>query len=111
MVISGEVRLADYDMGTVRIDVFDGDQKDLDGPRPSVVAVAQLDRPGPFTINVPASKPAIWIGAYVDEDLNGRPGPQDPSGWYSGNPVDTEGGAEGLIIELERQAPPPQTGL
>ncbi len=111
VTVSGEVRLADYELGKVRIDIFDGDQKDLEGPRPSVVAVAEIERPGPFSVQVPVSAPQVWIGAYVDEDLNGRPGPLDPAGWYAGNPVETEGGADGVIIELQRQEPPPQRGL
>lgn len=111
VVITGEVRLPDYEVGKVRLDVFDGDQKNLDGPRPSVVAVVELERPGAFSIEVPASAAQIWIGAFIDEDQNGRPGPQDPSGWYLGNPVATEGGASGIIIDLVRQPPPPQKGL
>jgi hypothetical protein len=73
--------------------------------------VVNLDRPGPFEVQVPASAARVWLGAYVDEDLDGRPGPQDPSGWYSKNPVLTEGGADGIVIELVRQPPPPQHGL
>ena len=111
VTLSGQVVLADYDMGTVRIDIFDGDQKNLNGPRPMVVAVLELERPGSFEVQVPASTPKVWLGAYVDENLDGRPGPQDPSGWYTGNPVDTEGGAEGIVIQLQRQPPPPQKGL
>lgn len=111
VLVRGEVRLDDYELGSVRIDVFDGDQKKLDGPRPSVVGVLTLERPGPFEVKVPASVTQVWLGAYIDENLDGRPGPQDPSGWYTGNPVDTEGGAEGIVIELIRQPPPPQHGL
>lgn len=111
VTVSGEIRLEDYDLGSVRIDVFDGDQRNLEGPRPSVVAVASLDRPGAFEIQVPASASQVWLGAYVDEDLNGRPGPLDPAGWYSGNPVDTEGGADDIVIQLVRQPPPKQNGL
>ncbi|MCK6501968.1 hypothetical protein L6R53_00950 [Myxococcota bacterium] len=111
MTLRGEVRLPDYDLGSVRLDIFDGDQKNLEGARPSVVAVVNLERPGPFEVQVPASAARVWLGAYVDEDLDGRPGPQDPSGWYVGNPVLTDGGADGIVIELVRQPPPPQHGL
>ncbi len=111
VTIRGEVRVEDYELGSVRIDVFDGDQRKLDGPRPSVVGVLTLERPGPFELQVPASAERIWLGAYIDENLDGRPGPQDPSGWYAGNPVSTAGGASGIVIELTRQPPPPQHGL
>lgn len=111
VTIRGEVKVEDYELGSVRIDVFDGDQRKLDGPRPSVVGVLTLERPGPFEIQVPASAAQIWLGAYIDENLDGRPGPQDPSGWYAGNPVSTAGGASGIVIELIRQPPPPQHGL
>lgn len=109
--VSGEIVLRDYELGAVRIDIFDGDQRKLDGPRPSVVGVVQLERPGPFEVEVPASAERIWLGAFIDEDLDGRPSPQDPAGWYPGNPVSTAGGARGIVIELVRQPPPPQHGL
>ena len=109
--ITGTISLSDYELGQVHVDVFDGDQQKLEGKRPSVVATLRLDQPGPFTVQVPVSDTQVWIGAFVDEDLDGRPGPQDPSGWYRGNPVDTTGGAAEVDIVLERQPPPPQAGL
>lgn len=115
VVLKGEIALPDYELGQVRIDIFDGDQRELEGPRPSVVGVATMERPGAFEVSVPASAARVWLGAYVDEDLDGRPSPQDPAGWYAGNPVETAGGADGavdgIVIVLERQPPPPQHGL
>ncbi|MCB9780456.1 MAG: hypothetical protein H6742_17960 [Alphaproteobacteria bacterium] len=112
IAVTGRVVLADYHLGTVQIDAFDGDQKALDGPRPGVLGVARIDKPGEFRIEVPVGTEQVWLGAHVDEDLDGRPNPQEPSAWYAGNPVKLgEDGVTDIVLQLERQPPPPQHGL
>lgn len=85
----------------IRVDVFDGDQTRLDGPRPSVVAVQQLGPARTFDIQVPLATGQVWVGAFADLDGNGRPDPGEPTGWSSRNPIATTGDAVGIEISLE----------
>ena len=87
LVLSGEIIVENWSGERIRVDVFDGDQQSLSGPRPSVVKVEYQNKPGPFNILVSKSEGELWIGGYVDEDGDGKPGPKDPSGWYEHNPV------------------------
>lgn len=105
VTLKGTITVPGWKGGEIRIDVFDGDQKAAagTGKRPSVVAQGKVAEPGPFELRVPQSADRVWIGAFADEDKNGRPGHTDPTGWYSGNPVST--GADRGGIELELQAP------
>lgn len=100
VTLSGTVRVPSYTKGVVRIDLFDGDQRDLEGPRPAVVAVTRVERPGAWSARVPEGQP-VWIGAYVDVDGDGRPAPSEPSGWYAANPVEAEADVGGLELVLE----------
>ena len=92
----------------LRIDIFDGDQRKLDGPRPSVVGVMRLEEPGAWSVVVPESAAELWIGGYADDNRDGKPDHEEPVGWYSGNPV--QGGADrsGLSLTLSVQKPPEQ---
>jgi len=107
--LSGEVVLADHKGGAIRVDVFDGDQKAASGggKRPGVVAMARLDAPGPFQVTVPAGTNRVWIGAFADEDQDGKPGPLDPEVWYAANPVVLNGNTADIQLVLERREPPP----
>ena len=109
VVLSGTVSVVDWTGGPIRIDVFDGDQQAAagsEGPRPSIVAVARLERPGAFTLTVPASGP-VWVGGFVDADQDGKPSHTDPSGWFGGNPVDASADAAGIQLTLAPPGPPP----
>ena len=86
---------------TIRIDIFDGDQRALDGPRPKVVANKRLSSgKKEFSVPLPQKDIPLWIGAYCDLDGDGRPGPKDPSGWYTQNPVNSNQDQEGITIPL-----------
>jgi hypothetical protein len=73
--------------GRIRIDLFDGDQRNTSGPRPRVVGVHEVNPSGTFEISVPQSAGRVWIGAYRDLNQNNRPNEGEPFGWYSKNPV------------------------
>ncbi len=107
--LSGKVLLPDHKGGTIKVDVFDGDQKAASGggKRPGVVAMATLDGPGAFEVIVPKGTERVWLGAFADEDQDGKPGPLDPECWYTGNPVDMSQPQDGLELVLVRRAPPP----
>jgi len=92
---------------SIRLDVFDGDQQDLTAQRPSVVAMATVERPGPFEIEVSQDVGRVWIGGFADLDGDGRPSKDDPVGWVEGNPVSTSDSVEGLVLKLESRPPPP----
>jgi hypothetical protein len=112
VVLSGTVAVASWGGGPIRIDIFDGDQQAAagSGKRPSVVAQARLDAPGAFEVRVPTSAGRVWIGAFADENRNGRPDPRDPSAWFGGNPVSTDEARGGIALSLEA-APPPGGGV
>jgi hypothetical protein len=73
--------------GRIRIDLFDGDQRNTSGPRPRVVGVHEVNPSGTFDISVPQASGRVWIGAYRDLNQNNRPNEGEPFGWYSKNPV------------------------
>ena len=106
-LLKGTAVFDTYTSGIVRLDVFDGDQTDF-ALRPSVVAMEQLDKPGAFEFRVPISVGRVWLSAFNDANTNGRPDPQDPTGFYAKNPVDVSGGGvvDGLTILLEVREPP-----
>ena len=110
IALSGVVVLDDHKGGQIRVDVFDGDQKAASGggKRPGVVAMARLDSPGPFSVSVPAGTDRVWIGAFADEDQDGKPGPLDPEVWYAANPVSLKADTADIQLVLERRAPPPK---
>jgi hypothetical protein len=104
--VSGVVRYEAYRQGSIRVDVFDGDQRDLSA-HPGVVAWADLPAPGPFTVQVPTSAGKVWLSAYNDANGNGRPDDQDPRGYDEGSPVGVEGGdVTGVVIALKYEPQP-----
>lgn len=108
VTLTGTVTVPDWKPGgSIRIDVFDGDQRDLSAPRPSVVGMQRLSAPGAFSVSVPASAGAVWLGAYADLDGDDRPSPSEPAGWYTGNPVALSGTVSGISLTLAVEAPPP----
>lgn len=113
MTLSGTIEIAGWSGGPIRIDVFDGDQVAAAGSdrRPNVVAQARLEKPGVFAVSVPVSANKVWIGAFADEDRDGKPGREDPSGWYGDNPVDLGADRGGLALKISRPEPPPSGGL
>ncbi len=104
--LSGAISVADWSGAPIRVDIFDGDQRDLDGPRPSVVGVVRLEQPGAWTASVSADTPRLWVGAYADENRDGKPDHDEPVGWYGGNPV--AGGADRSGIDLVLTVQPPE---
>ena len=108
MAVSGTITAPDWQPGVVlRVDVFDGDQRDLGAPRPSVVGMTRVSEPGPYTVMVSASASAVWVGAYADLDGDGRPDHEEPVGWFAGNPLTPTDGVSGIDLVLAVEAPPP----
>jgi len=104
--LTGLVRYPVYKTGAVRVDVFDGDQRDFSA-RPSVVAVAMLGAPGVFSVDIPQSVGRVWISAFNDANSNNRPDKEDPTGFYGKNPVSVaDGPVEGIVIDLELRLRP-----
>ena len=111
-IIRGVI-LGEAGVGKVRIDMFDGDQRNVSGPRPKVVGVHELDDVGPFELSVSLSAKRIWLGAYRDGNDNKRPDKGEPFGWYPRNPIylddlparvevkiESEGKASGLGLDF-----------
>lgn len=108
VVISGHVRMSEYELGAIRLDFFDGDHRSHAGQRPSLIRSVEMSAPGDFEVKLPLSVGKVWIEASNDDNQDGRPGPRDPSGRYLRNPlVLLTGGASGIVINLERNEPPP----
>ncbi len=101
VTLKGEVRYRDHQAGKVRVDVFDGDQRDF-SERPGVVGWAELTGPGTFEIQVPQSAGKVWLSAFNDANSDGKPGHGDPTGYLEANPVTLDDDiVSGLIITLE----------
>ena len=104
ITVSGIISIqgtGDWKDKPIRIDIFDGDQRSLEGPRPKVISTKRVSQLGDFSISVSKNEEKIWIGAYCDVDGDGRPGPKDPSGWYANNPVKAGADLSGITIILE----------
>jgi hypothetical protein len=103
--------MPDYRVGGIRLDFFDGDHRSHAGQRPSLVRSVEIQSPGVFEVQLPLATGKVWIEASNDENQDGRPGPRDPSGRYLKNPLLlSAGGATGIVIDLERNDPPPGGG-
>ena len=100
VTFEGTITVENWSGKPIRIDVFDGDQRNIGGKRPSVVISEKRNEAGPFSLKIPQEDINVWIGAYIDEDEDGRPGPKDPSGWYTGNPVSTKKDQTGISFSL-----------
>ena len=97
---TGTIQVKNWSGKAIRMDIFDGDQRKIGGQRPSVVVSETFTAIGAFSIQLPKSDKYVWIGAYIDEDQDGRPGPKDPSGWYVANPLSTQTPQKGIVLEL-----------
>lgn len=108
ITISGTIEASNPSNKPIRIDIFDGDQRNIGGKRPSVVVSTTVDAGPTFEIFLPKKEQMLWVGAYIDEDDNGRPGPLDPSGWYVDNPISGENDHSKVILKLgiPNDAPP-----
>jgi len=103
VTLSGRVELVgegDWEGKSIRIDVFDGDQQAIDGPRPKVVSTKRIKQQGDFSLAVDQQDRSLWLGAYCDVDGDGRPGPNDPSGWFSQNPISSATDRDGIVIQI-----------
>ena len=98
--ISGVILVQGWNGNEIRIDIFDGDQRQIGGNRPSVISSSSVNKPGAYKISIPKGDGKYWIGAYVDQNGDGRPGKQDPSGWYLGNPISASQPATGIELVL-----------
>ena len=108
ITISGTIEANNPNNRSIRIDIFDGDQRNIGGKRPSVVVSTTVDAGPEFEIFLPKKNQMLWVGAYIDEDENGRPGPLDPSGWYAENPISGEENHSRVFLTLgiPNDAPP-----
>ena len=97
--------------GMIRIDLFDGDQRNVAGPRPKVVGVHEISSPGGFEVSIPQSHKRVWVGAYRDLNGNKRPDKGEPSGWYPRNPVYLDSLPSSVIISLEVEGKASGLGL
>jgi len=106
--ISGTVRFKEWSAGKVRVTAFDADHQSHPKVPPKVVGVAQLDKPGAFSMSLPASAGKTYIEATVDVDGDGRPGRLEPVGIADRYPV-TVGTSDvtGVTVEVKKVAPPP----
>ena len=100
ITLKGTIQANNPNNRPIRIDIFDGDQQNIGGTRPSVVVSTTIESGKNFEIALPKEEQMLWIGAYIDEDDDGRPGPADPSGWFSGNPVSGIKDSSGILLEL-----------
>ena len=108
LLLSGTIDAKKSNNKPIRIDIFDGDQRNIGGKRPSVVVSTTVEAGPEFEIALPKKSQMLWVGAYIDEDGNGRPGPLDPSGWYTENPISGESDHSRIILTLgiPNDAPP-----
>lgn len=97
--------------GKVRIDLFDGDQRNVSGPRPKVVGVHEVAQAGPFELSVPVSVGRVWLGAYLDGNGNNRPDKGEAFGWYNRNPIHLDDVPTSINITLEEEGKASGLGL
>lgn len=97
--------------GKIRVDLFDGDQRNVSGPRPKVVGVHELASAGSFEVSIPVSAGRVWVGAYADINGNNRPDKGEPFGWYSRNPVHMGDVSKPIDITLEVEGKSSGLGL
>jgi hypothetical protein len=101
--VRGRISSASPVQGKVRIDVFDGDHRDIRNQgdkRINHILVHEIERPSWFEISIPLAYKRVWIGAYGDLNDNKRPDRGEPVGWYRSNPVQLSGTPPTVFIEL-----------
>lgn len=107
-VLSGSVVFPTYTKGVIRVTVFDGDHSNLAAKPPRVLGMTEIDKPGTFSVSVPAGSGKVYIEGSIDENDDGRPGPQEPQGRAARYPVTVGTTAVTDIgVTLQRAAPPP----
>lgn len=108
VTITGTVTFSTYKSGAIRITVFDGDHSKPSSSPPRVLGMAEITGPGAFSLTVPEASGKVYLEGSIDEDGDGRPGPQEPAGKADRYPV-TVGTAPvtGITVTMERIAPPP----
>ena len=111
VTLKGRVSMDESIQAKIYIDVFDGDQRNTAGDRPSLVTVHSLPGPGSFEMEVPISAKRIWMSAYADITKDNRPTKGEPTGWYPGNPVFLDGPPASIVIELVADKKPVGLGL
>lgn len=105
--VQGAVQFPAWKGGKVRIDAFDGDHS-KPGNHPGILANAVVAQPGAFTLLVPQNAGKIYIEASVDEDSDGKPGPQDPQGKADRYPLTAKvANVTDVVIVLTKREPPP----
>jgi len=110
VIIRGSISSGSSD-GKIRIDLFDGDQRNVSGPRPKVVGVHEINQSGPFELSIPASVGKVWLGAYLDANKNNRPDKGEAVGWYSRNPVHLDDVPKAVNITLQEEGKASGLGL
>lgn len=108
--INGDISFSTWKVGQIRVSAFDGPHANQAASNPKIVGEVRLDQPGPFSLMVPENIGNIYLEAAVDEDMDGRPGPQDPQGTADLYPLSVGNSAvSGVMITLQRREPPPGT--
>lgn len=106
--VAGNIVFPGWKTGKVRVSAFDGPHAEHAGSQPRIIGEVKLEKPGPFTMQVPQKAGAVYLEAAVDEDADGRPGPLDPQGNADSYPLQVgESPVSGVIISLSRREPPP----
>ncbi len=109
--LTGTVSMDESIKAKIYIDIFDGDQRNHAGPRPSLVTVQELQGAGAFKIEVPLSAKRVWLSAYADINGDKRPTKGEPTGWFPGNPVHLESPPDRIKLELVADKKPVGLGL
>ena len=108
VTISGAVVFSTYKAGSIRVTVFDGDHSKPSTSPPRVLGMVEVQGPGPFAVDVPENAGKVYIEGSIDEDGDGRPGPQEPAGKADRYPLTiVTTPVDGVSVELDRIAPPP----
>ncbi|MSP54554.1 MAG: hypothetical protein EXR69_02955 [Myxococcales bacterium] len=111
VTIAGTVGFTTYKQGAIRITAFDGDHSRPSTTPPRVLGMAEIDRPGTFSLGVPQGAGKVYIEGSIDEDMDGRPGPQEPQGKADRYPLTVASAPiSGVKVQLNRVAPPPDGG-
>jgi hypothetical protein len=109
--ISGIVQAPDGLTGPVQIMAFASDPKaSRTGGHPDVAGFTTIEAPGAFSLELANGGNPVWLDAHLDlgPDLDGRPGPGEPTGfWSEGIPTTSDTGD--IVLELvvrPHQGPP-----
>ncbi len=84
IMINGQVVYEEYSEGPISIAAFDSP----DPKSRKAIARAKLDKPGKFTLKVPAGTKQVYISAYNDKNNDKRPDKEETS-FRAGNGLNT----------------------